>query len=191
MIAVENTLVSDDVLMEAFVCDLKACKGACCVAGDAGAPLEESELKELEKVWPIVKEYLPEASIKNIEEQGLYVRDVEGEWSTPLNNGNECAFTLFESGQAVCGIEKAYKDKRIDFAKPVSCHLYPIRITSYDGFDAVNYHKWSVCEAACSLGKQLQVPVYKFLKEPLIRKYGEAYYEELELIANHWNAAQQ
>ena len=183
MIAIENTIVSDEILKEAFVCDLKKCKGECCVAGDSGAPLEEKELKILEEIYPLVSPFLSEAGNLTIMQQGTHVVDEDGDYVTPLINGGECAFTIFENGIACCGIEKAYNAGQISFKKPISCHLYPIRISTHKGFDAVNYHKWEVCSDACDLGKQLKVPVFRFLKEPIIRKYGPSYFKELEEAA--------
>lgn len=183
MIAIENTLVSDEVLREAFVCDLQKCKGECCVAGDAGAPLEKDELQVLSDIFTAVSPFLSEEGVKSILEQGVYVIDEEGDYVTPLINGGECAYTVFENGVATCGIEKAYNAGAVSFKKPISCHLYPIRISSHEGFDAVNYHQWEVCSDACKLGKQLQVPVYRFLKDPITRKYGAAYFEQLEEAA--------
>jgi hypothetical protein len=183
MIAVENTLVSDDVLKEAFVCDLTKCKGECCIAGDSGAPLEEKELNILEEIYGEVKPFLSQKGVAALDQQGRYVKDEEGEYTTPLIDGGECAYTIFENGIAACGIEKAYRAGKISFRKPVSCHLYPIRVTAYDGFEAVNYHRWEICSDACSLGKSLKVPVYSFLKEPIIRKYGEEYFLQLQEAA--------
>ena len=183
MIAVENTIVSDDVLKEAFVCDLSRCKGECCIAGDSGAPLMKSELQILEDTYEQIKPFLSEDGKEAIERQGKYVLDWEGDYTTPLIEGRECAYTIFENGTAKCGIEKAFLAGKTSFKKPVSCHLYPIRITEYGGFDAVNYHQWDICSDACTLGKELKVPVYVFLKEPIIRKYGEEYYEQLEEAA--------
>lgn len=183
MIAIDHTLVSDEVLQEAFVCDLSRCKGACCVAGDAGAPLLESELQILTEIYPLVKPYMQVAGQQAVAAQGVYVRDEDGEALTPLIEGKECAYTIFENGLASCAIEKAHKEGKFAFEKPLSCHLYPIRVKSYDGFEAINYHKWEVCTPACELGKNLKTPVYKFLKGPIIRKYGAEYYEQLEAAA--------
>ena len=183
MIQIEDKILSELIFERKFVCDLKKCKGACCVEGDAGAPLEEEELEILEKVYPKVKKYLPEKAVKAIEKNGLFTKDEEGEWVTTLVEGKECVFTVFdENGTAFCGIEKAYLNNEIDYKKPVSCHLYPIRVAKYHTFEAVNYHHWDLCNDACVLGEQLGVKVYKFLKEPLIRKYGEKFYNELEKI---------
>lgn len=184
MIAIEHTLVSDDVLKEAFVCDLGKCKGECCVAGDSGAPLNKDELPILDAIYEEVKPFLRPEGIAAIEQQGKHVIDSDGDDVTPLVNNRECAYAIFdEIGTVLCGIEKAYMTGATSFKKPISCHLYPIRITSYDGFDAVNYHQWSICSDACKLGSQLKVPVFRFLKDPLIRKYGVTYYEQMEEAA--------
>lgn len=189
MISVGKALVSDDLLSEQFVCDLQKCKGACCVEGDAGAPLEAAEVEILKKEYPNFKSYLRPEGIKAVEEQGTHVIDpLDGEPVTPLVNSAECAYVVFdEKGTTLCGIEKAWRDGKTSFRKPVSCHLYPIRIQSYKSFDAVNYHQWHICAPACDLGKELKVPVYRFAKEALIRKYGDVWFAELEQLANHLN----
>lgn len=183
MISIKNTLISEDLLEKSFVCDLNACKGACCVEGDGGAPLDEEECNILDDIYDKVKPYLRPEGIQAIEEQGKYIKDYDGDWVTPLVNDAECAYVVFEeNGMTKCGIEQAQLDGAIDYKKPISCHMYPVRIESYPSFDAVNYHKWSICSDACKLGEQLQVPVYRFLKESLIRKYGEQWYEELDEV---------
>jgi hypothetical protein len=180
MILVDNAVISDDIKEQFFVCDLNACKGACCVEGDLGAPLEESELKELEEAYEAVKPYLSEEGRKAIEKGGLYIKDFEGDFSTTTINDRECAFAIYDENKVLkCGIEQAYFDGKTTFRKPVSCHLYPIRITKYDHYDALNYDRWDICSAACTLGDKLGVPVYKFLKDALVRKYGETWYQEL------------
>ena len=187
MIEIGKTLISTELLEEHFVCDLNKCKGECCIAGDYGAPLDKSELKEIDKYYPIVKPLLQERALKSLEEQGLYVKDDEGDWVTPLINGNEeCAFTIFENGIAKCSFEKAYYDGQIPWKKPISCHLYPVRIKKLKNYDALNYDRWDVCAPACKLGKSLKVPVYQFLKESLTHKYGEEWYKELTLAAEMW-----
>lgn len=184
MFQIKDTLVSEDILKEEFVCDLKACKGACCVQGDSGAPLEVKELLKIEDHLETVKPYLNEKSLKTLELSGPYEKDIDGEFVTTLNSGKECVFTVFDSkGQASCGIEKAYLDGKIDFQKPVSCHLYPIRIKKLKYYDAVNYHRWQICSAACQLGRANKVKVFEFTKAPLIRKYGNEWYEELEKVS--------
>ncbi len=181
MIKVGEVLVSDDVRDKEFVCNLEKCKGACCVEGDFGAPLNEDELPILEEIYPIVKPYLSPEGVKAIEKQGTHTTDDEGELCTPVIDGRECVYAIYDEKKILkCGIEQAYLDGKITWKKPISCHLYPIRITSKKNFEALNYNKWHICSPACSLGKELQVPVYKFLKAPLIRKYGEQWYAELE-----------
>ena len=181
MIHIDDTIISEVLLEKKFVCNLKACKGACCVEGDAGAPLEEDELAQLEKVYPIVKEYLSEDSIKVLE-QDLYTVDSDGDYVTTLINDKECAYVVFEEdGASKCGIEQAYLDGKTEWKKPISCHLFPVRLTKYESFTAVNYAYWDICDDACVLGEQLGVKTYQFLKEPLIRKFGVKWFKELEL----------
>lgn len=184
MLQIGDAIVSGELLERKFVCDLEKCRGACCVEGDSGAPLEEEELKILDKIYPKVAPYLSEEGRASIEKYGKYLLDDDGEYVTPLVNGElECAYTIFQNGIAKCGIEKAYEDGKIKFKKPISCHLYPIRINKLRSGDALNYHKWDLCKAACALGKKLDVPVYLFLKEPLIRKYGKKWFKELDTAA--------
>ncbi len=186
MFQLGKTLVSEDVLEREFVCNLAACKGKCCIDGEAGAPLEEDELHTLMEIYPHVKPLLRPEGVKAIEDQGLFITS-EGEYETPLINERDCAYVIFdENDTAKCGIEEAYNQGKIDWKKPISCHLYPVRIMDYSEFSAVNYHKWPICDDACVLGKELQVPVYKFVKEALIRKYGSDWYEELELVAQNY-----
>jgi hypothetical protein len=181
MIQIDDQLISTEVFSEEFVCNLGACKGECCVAGDAGAPITIEESKIIDHEFDKFKSYLSEKGLKSIEAQGKYVLDGDGELETPLNDGAECSYTVFDnSGNAMCGIELAWKDGKTTFRKPISCHLYPIRTTQYETFEAVNYERWNICSDACTLGKELKVPVYKFTKDALIRKYGEAWYAELE-----------
>lgn len=181
-------MVSSEILSEAFVCDLQKCKGACCVEGDSGAPLEKKELGILEKNIDKIIPFLTKKGIKAINDQGVYIKDEDGDWVTPLvGNMKECAYTIFENGQAKCGIEKAHEASKIKFRKPISCHLYPIRIQRLKHYEAVNYHRWDICSAACKLGKRLRVPVYKFLKAPLIRKFGSGWYKKLQGVAEQKN----
>ncbi len=180
MILIDDTCISDDIAEKFFVCNLEKCKGACCVEGDLGAPLEVAELQVLEDIYETVKPYLTPEGIKAIEEQGKYIEDWEGDYSTTTINDKECAYAFYDETKTLkCGIEQAYLDGKVDFKKPISCHLYPIRITKYDNFHALNYDRWSICSDACTFGEKLGVEVYKFLKEPLIRAYGEEWYDQL------------
>lgn len=184
MFQIGKTIVSEEILENDFVCNLNACKGACCVGGEYGAPLEESETDKLVNIYQDVKPYLRPEGIKAIEEQGAFVKGEDGEWETPLVNNNECAYVVFsEDGIAKCGLEAAYEDGVTKWKKPISCHLYPVRTREYSEFTAVNYHKWEICDPACALGKELKVPIYKFVKDALIRKFGKAWYSELEEVA--------
>lgn len=187
MIQIHDKLISEDIFAEKFVCDLTKCKGICCVEGDAGAPLDADELPILAEIYPKVKPYLRPEGVEAIEEQGTHTIDTDGDFVTPLVNGGECAYVIFdEHGITKCAIEKAYEEGVISWQKPISCHLYPIRITEYKEFSAINYHEWSVCSPACSLGKELNVKVYEFLKGPLIRKYGEEFYNTLTDAEKEW-----
>jgi hypothetical protein len=179
MIQVDDKIISLDVFEKHFVCDLNACKGACCIEGDSGAPLLKQEEEILDDIYEKVKPYMREEGITEIEKQGVAVYDSEGDLTTPLVNNRECAFVTFENGTTKCSIEKAHLAGKVDFKKPISCHLFPIRIKEYRDFDAVNYEETKICEPACKCGSELEVPVYAFLKEPLIRKYGESWYKEL------------
>jgi hypothetical protein len=192
MIEIEKTLISDDVVEQKFVCDLNACKGACCVHGDSGAPLDDDEAEKLEKIYKKVKPYLNEKGIAAIEEQGTWLIDSDGDKVTPLVDGNkECAYTVFENGFALCGIEKAWKDGKVKFRKPISCHLYPVRITKYKKFEAVNYETWDICKPACACGTKLKVSVHRFVKDALVRKYGEEWWNALDAAAKELESAKK
>ena len=189
MIAIGNVLVSDEIAKKQFVCDLSKCKGACCVDGDAGAPLDKNELKKIDEVFNAVEPYLDKRSKEEIKKQGHYVYDKEFGWVTPTINGSICVYGIKDAqGVVKCGIEQAYRDGKISWKKPISCHLFPIIVTrSKDGItDYANYEpREDHCKAACTLGKKLKVPVYEFLKEPLVRKFGKTFYEALEATAQH------
>jgi hypothetical protein len=187
MFQLGKTIVSEEILENDFVCNLTACKGACCVDGEAGAPLEERETEILVDIYEHVKPFLREEGIAAIEEQGAFVKGEDGEWETPLINNSECAYVVYsEKGIAKCGLEEAYNQGATQWRKPVSCHLYPIRVKEYTELTAVNYHKWQICDPACTLGEELKVPIYKFVKEALVRKFGEKWYTELEVIAKEY-----
>jgi hypothetical protein len=185
MIAIDNVLLSDEVVEEHFVCDLTKCKGGCCVDGDCGAPLTEEESKTIARIYPTIKPYLVPEYIKEIEQQGTHTWDNEYGFVTPTVNGGICVYGYTdEMGVVKCAIEKAWKEGKVDFKKPISCHLFPIRITEQEGFEAVNYEpRETLCKPACKLGKSLKVPVYVFLKDALVRKYGEDFYDALDAVA--------
>lgn len=189
MIAIGNVLVSDQVVSEQFVCDLHKCKGACCVDGDAGAPLDKEELKRIDEVVEAVLPYLNEKSISEINRQGRYVYDKEFGWVTPTINSAICVYGITDKdGIVKCGIEQAYLDGKVKWKKPISCHLFPVIVKkSKDGVtEYANYEpREDNCKAACSLGKKLKVPVYQFLKEPLVRRFGEDFYKALDATAAH------
>lgn len=182
-VLVDEVLVSEEILKEVFTCDIAACKGACCVEGDFGAPLEPDERQILEDIYSKVEPYLPEKGKQAIRQQGQWVKDITGDYTTPLVEGRECAFTVFEeNGTASCGIEKAHADGVIDFKKPISCHLYPIRVIDTKYTQGLNYDRWNICSPACALGEKTGLRVFEFLKEPLERKYGVEWYEMLEML---------
>jgi len=184
MFQLGKTIVSEDIIEKDFVCNLSACKGACCVDGDAGAPLEKEEAKILKEIYPKVKPFLRKEGVAIIESKGTSITTVFDELETPLINGADCAYVIFDDKKtALCGIEEAYNQGEINWKKPISCHLYPIRVKDYSEFSAVNYDKWEICDDACTFGTELQVPVYRFVKEALIRKFGEDWYMELESVA--------
>jgi len=180
MIQIGKAIVSLDIFEKQFVCELSGCKGMCCVYGQSGAPLDDDEIPILKNIFPKIKPFMTTAGIAVVEQQGVFVTDFEDDKVTPLiNDSEECTFVCNEKGTFYCAIEKAYIAGEIQFRKPVSCHLYPIRITKYNDFEAINYHQWDVCNDALKYGKKLGTPLYVFLKEPLIRKYGAEWYDQL------------
>ena len=189
MILIGEILVSEALVKERFVCDLNACKGACCIEGDYGAPLLEEETKYIGEILEPVKAYLSDASIQTIEEKGFYTWNKSNkDYETELMEDGACVFMgRNELGITFCAIEKAYYDGKIPYKKPISCHLYPIRVhkNRRTGFEALNYDEWDICSAACSKGDKENVRVFEFAKDAIIRKYGEAFYEELEAAAEH------
>jgi len=180
MIFINDTIVSEAFIQAQFVCDLPRCKGDCCVSGDAGAPLEENEISLLEDYLDDIKPFMIADGIKVVETDGVYDYDEMGNLVTPLVNGRACAFAGFhDNGTSFCAIEKSFLAGKIDFKKPISCHLYPVRLVQKDGFTHINYHQWSICVPAIRKGNKEGVPLYKFLKEPLIRRFGEEWYKQL------------
>jgi hypothetical protein len=187
MLLIGHILVSDDLLEEEFMCNLSACKGACCWEGDLGAPLEEEETQTLLNIYEDIKPFLQAAGIAVIEQEGPYTyNEKKKEYATPLIDGGPCAYMVYDNnGIAQCGIELAHKAGATDFKKPISCHLYPIRVMTNETvqMEALNYDRWDICSAACEKGKKHKMPVYQFTKEALIRKYGEDFYEALDAAA--------
>lgn len=180
MIQIENTLLSDDIFEEQFICDLCKCKGACCVDGESGAPLTKEEHDQIQEILPLIWDDLSLKAQELITKQGIAYNDSDGELVTSIVNGEECVFTYFdEKGVCKCAIDTAYREGRIPVQKPISCHLYPVRLTAYAEFTAVNYHRWSVCRPAVKQGRREGVPLYRFLREPLIRQFGVAWYQEV------------
>ena len=191
MFQLGKTIVSEDIIEKDFVCNLGACKGECCISGAAGAPVTKDEVVILKDIYPKVKPFLRPEGIAAIDKQGTHVLSTTNELETPLVDQKECAYVTFsENGTAGCGIEDAYNAGVIDFKKPISCHLYPVRTRAYETFTAVNYHQWQICTPACTLGQSLQVPVYQFVKEALTRKFGQAWYDELCLVAEEYKKQQ-
>lgn len=187
MFLIEEILVSEDLLKQQFTCNLTACKGACCWEGDWGAPLEDTEVETLSQIREKLRPYLTQAGNDVIDREGthVYYEDI-GKKGTPLIENSACVYLTFnETGIGQCGIEKAFREGTIDFRKPISCHLYPVRYSELEhvDFQALNYEEWSICQAACSLGASLQMPVFKFVKDALIRKFGASFYNELDRIA--------
>ena len=184
MVQIDDVIVSFDIFKEKFYCDINACKGECCIEGDAGAPLESKEVELLEKVLPAIWDDLSDEAKDIINKQGVCYKDVDGDLVTSIVNGKDCVFTCYDDkGYCLCAIEKAYRNGKTNFYKHISCHLYPIRVGKYGPYKALNYHRWNVCKAAVLLGEKKNTPIYKFLKEPLIRSFGEEWYTELEIAA--------
>lgn len=185
MIEIDDKIVSTDLLTDCFSCDLSRCKGICCVEGNAGAPLEMEEVDLIEEEWENFRPYMTPEGIAAIEQQGFMVVDADGDYTTPLVNDAECAYSFEENGITFCAIERAWREGKCNFQKPISCHLYPIRVARFsNGTIGLNYHRWNVCRSAVECGRKLGTPIYQSLKEPIIRAYGEEFYHRLEEAAN-------
>lgn len=183
MIEIDGKVISTEIFRRRFVCDISRCKGTCCYDGDSGAPLEEDELPKLEQVFPAVRPLLNDQELSEIDRQGLWVKDSDGDLVTPIINGRECVYSNREAdGTWTCAIEKAYLAGKTEWRKPISCHLYPIRVKKYKRCETLNFHEWEVCKPALELGEKVGKPVYQFLKEPLIAKYGERFFHDLEQV---------
>lgn len=182
-----NTLVSLDVLEKEFCCDLDTCRGGCCIEGDAGCPVTDEEVEQIKQLLPQLLPHMTKEARAVVEQQGLSYLDPSGEQVLSIVNGKDCIFARTDhNGWCYCLIEKAYNAGKIDFKKPISCHLYPIRLTQVGEYTGVEYHRWDICHCARQKGKKLHLPLYQFLKEPLIRRFGQAWYDELELTATEW-----
>lgn len=179
MLQIDNALISLDILEKNFACNLKKCKGACCIQGNSGAPLEEDELEIIENIYPAIRSYLTKEGDDAIKSFGAYTIDSDGDYVTTLINKKACAYVYYEDDIAKCSIEKAFYDNVIDFKKPISCHLYPVRIKKYKDFDGVNYDNNDICKAAVRLGNKTRKPLFIFLEEALTRKYGKEWYKQL------------
>ena len=187
MFLIQNTLVSLDVIEKEFCCDLETCRGCCCIEGDAGAPVLDEEVAEIEQILPILLPDMTKEARAVVAKQGISYLDPSGERVTSIVNDKDCIFARTDhNGWCYCLIEKAYNAGKIGFKKPISCHLYPIRLTKVGNYTGVEYHRWDICHCARQLGKKKHIPLYQFLREPLIRRFGEAWYAELELTANEW-----
>lgn len=196
MIAIDDILISADVVEEHFVCDLNRCKGACCVEGDGGAPLSDDELPVLDDIFEMLRPFLEQDGIEAVEKQGRYVFESDSDYTgygTPLiGDTGACAYRVIgKNGIASCGIEKAWEAGAVPFRKPVSCHLYPIRVKEYESMTAVNYEVWDICDPACALGDKLKVPAYRFVREALIRRFGEDFYNRLDGAAEYMKKNEQ
>lgn len=195
MLEIRNTLVSLDLIERFFCCDLDACLGACCIEGDAGAPITPDEQKEIERELPKIYDELLPGAQRELDEHGVAYIDEEGDLVTTIVNGRDCAFTCYDpGGKCLCAFERAFRQGRCNFCKPVSCHLYPVRLTEYPSFTAVNLHRWEVCRPAEKLGRKLGLRAYQFLREPLIARFGQEWYDELCATAEeylNWKENQQ
>jgi len=180
MLSIDHVIISDEVLNQYFACDLSACKGRCCVEGDAGAPLEEEEISLLEDYFDDIKPYMLPQGVKIVEENGVFDYDADGILVTPLINDKECVFVYFDEKTAKCAIEKAFLEGKIGFQKPISCHFYPIRVKKFDYYERLDYHCWEVCKAARKQGKALKISVFDYLLEPLTRRYGKAWIKKVK-----------
>ena len=179
---IDDKLISEQLFEKKFVCDLKSCKGSCCVEGDSGAPLEDNEVIILKEIYPIIEKYLTETAKKVIKKHGLSMIDADGDTVTPLINNRECVYAYRENGILKCGIEKAFLNGEISFRKPISCYLFPVRVKEYKDFIAVNYEEEKICKPALILGEKLGTPVFRFLKKPLIQRFGQNFYDDMEKI---------
>lgn len=187
MLQIDDTLVSLDLIERYFCCDLDTCHGECCIEGDAGAPITAGEYEKLQEITPLVWDDLTPAARRVLEKQGPAYYDADGDLVTSIVDGRDCVFTTYApGGLCLCAIEKAWREGRTGFCKPESCHLYPVRLKEYDGFTAVNLHRWKICKCAGVLGRKRGIRAYEFLRRPLVRRFGEAWYARLSEAAGAW-----
>ena len=180
MLQIKDTIVSLDIAERFFTCDIASCLGECCIEGDAGAPITEDEYKKIKEILPLIWDDLMPRAKEEIEANGVAYVDEEGDLVTQIIDGKNCVFSCYgNNGMCLCAIEKAYREGRVDFMKPISCHLYPLRLKEYPSFTAVSYNRWKICKAAEVLGRKRGVRLYEFLKEPLVRRFGKEWYDEL------------
>ncbi len=189
---IQDTLVTSEILDQNFCCDLNACHGCCCIEGDAGAPITPEEEEKIKELLPLLLPDMQKEARAQVAEHGVAYNDPEGERVTQIINGKDCVFARTDhNGWCYCLIEKAFRAGKTDFMKPFSCHLYPVRVHKHATFTAVEYHRWDICHPARVCGKKMHLPIYQFLKEPLIRRFGQDWYDELCLVADEWKKAQQ
>ncbi len=182
MVQIDNVLLSDDIIDQFFICNIEKCKGACCVEGDSGAPLEHKEIQILEDILPLVLPYMSEKGKETVAQKGTFEKDSDGDFVTTTIDNRECVFAFYDEQKKLhCAIEKAFLEGKTDFQKPISCHLYPIRAQNFGESTILNYDRWSICSSACELGSKNKVKVYQFLEKPLIRKFGSEWYENLKM----------
>jgi len=186
MFIIGNTIVSEAIIEQNFVCNIEKCKGACCIEGDQGAPIDAEDIEKINEHMLAIKPYMSEKGKKLLADKGFYEIDPDGDKVTTCLPTGECVFVVYENGNLACAIQRANAEKNFDYPKPISCHLYPIRVSNFKQYDALGYHEWQLCSPACTLGNQLKVQVYKFLEEPLVRKYGRDWWAELDAIAKDW-----
>lgn len=185
MIEIDGNIVSEDILTEYFACDITKCHGECCVEGNAGAPLDVDEVDILDEEYENYRPYMTEEGIASVEKNGFMVIDEDGDYTTPLVNDRECAYSYKDGEVTLCAIEKAYNEGKCSFRKPISCHLYPIRLVRFsNGMYGLNYHRWDVCQSACQMGRKFRIPVYKAVKDAIIARFGEDFYNKLEVASD-------
>ncbi|MDC6470653.1 DUF3109 family protein [Flavobacteriales bacterium] len=183
MIEIEDKIISDDLFEKKFVCDLQKCKGVCCVEGDSGAPLTKKEILDIDLNISKIKTEMSPTGLSILEKEDFYYVDSDGDQVTSLINEKECVFVVYDQNKiAKCSIESAFRKNKINFNKPISCHLYPIRVKNHENFQAINVDSWHICQPACKCGTELNVPVFKFLKNAIVRSWGLNFFQQLDSV---------